>query len=530
MKISRVIVLQWFCCISVFAIVLGGMNIAQAAKKGSKSSVNFKWRITSENFEEIKAKAQAGDPDYQILLGEAYLNGRCVKADREEGHKWIKLALAENAKDPIGLYHLGVIYEYDLKDELAAQKYFSSALGGIRKLANRGNPRAQFILGVMYSVGRGVEEDRVESDVWIKKAADQEHPGAQFFMGVFLQSKDLKGAMDLFEKSAKQGNLSAIQQLAAFYFNGYIGDKSIVDYEKCFYWSQKHAEYESSWGFFRLAELYMNDNVIRSGLNMKLEELRLFYQGIELGEEYELATSQIEYIDGIWGLFLPVKLKWRGVKDVMINRDLDALVTRFIEGEKAGMGDLSRGLFDKALKDDPNKKDSFDFWFDYAHNANIAGQSYLALKAVKGMREVISKTEDEELVKEMSDIAAILEANALIGMDREKEAYVLLFEHGKLENDTKILVNYINSWAKLLLKDKKKLAFATGISESLWTGEYYRSENTQSFHDIETGELINPPKTTYKEEKKDLQPTVPTAYEEKTAVGEAKKEDSKDDK
>lgn len=50
-------------------------------------------------------------------------------------------------------------------------------------LSERGDPRAEFMLGVMYFHGRGVPGNDAFAAVWFHKAAAQGHPGAQLAYG-----------------------------------------------------------------------------------------------------------------------------------------------------------------------------------------------------------------------------------------------------------------------------------------------------------------------------------------------------------
>ncbi|KAL1003447.1 sel1 repeat family protein, partial [Haemophilus influenzae] len=51
-------------------------------------------------------------------------------------------------------------------------------------LAEQGEADAQFSLGVMYAVGRGVKQDDFEAVKWYRKAAEQGDADAQVSLGV----------------------------------------------------------------------------------------------------------------------------------------------------------------------------------------------------------------------------------------------------------------------------------------------------------------------------------------------------------
>ncbi|HUW25711.1 MAG TPA: tetratricopeptide repeat protein [Gallionella sp.] len=65
---------------------------------------------------------------------------------------------------------------YDTGDYAQAVKLY-------RPLAENGNADAQYVLGMMYRAGRGVERDNNEAKKWYQLASEQGHPLAQFYLG-----------------------------------------------------------------------------------------------------------------------------------------------------------------------------------------------------------------------------------------------------------------------------------------------------------------------------------------------------------
>ncbi len=61
---------------------------------------------------------------------------------------------------------------------------YATALREWRSLAEQGNAKAQFFLGLMYSKGRGVPQDYAEAVGWWHKAAEQGVAEAQYNLGV----------------------------------------------------------------------------------------------------------------------------------------------------------------------------------------------------------------------------------------------------------------------------------------------------------------------------------------------------------
>jgi len=61
---------------------------------------------------------------------------------------------------------------------------FATALKFWQPLAEQGDSRAQFYLGVLYDAGEGVPQDRVEGVKWYERAAKQGNVDAQYFLGI----------------------------------------------------------------------------------------------------------------------------------------------------------------------------------------------------------------------------------------------------------------------------------------------------------------------------------------------------------
>ena len=57
-----------------------------------------------------------------------------------------------------------------------------------REFKSDGSPEAQFNVGLMYSLGNGVRQDRREAANWYRKAADQGYPVAQYSLGVMYSN------------------------------------------------------------------------------------------------------------------------------------------------------------------------------------------------------------------------------------------------------------------------------------------------------------------------------------------------------
>lgn len=102
---------------------------------------------------------------------------------------------------------------------------YRTALAGFRQLAEQGEPRAQFSLGLLLATGRGVAQDDAQAVSWYRRAAERGHAGAQNNLGVMLASgkgtaKDAEEAVQWYRKSAAQGHVDGMNNLGVMYANG----------------------------------------------------------------------------------------------------------------------------------------------------------------------------------------------------------------------------------------------------------------------------------------------------------------------
>lgn len=102
---------------------------------------------------------------------------------------------------------------------------FKTALDELRPLAAKGDPHAQFLMGMLYDSGKGVAQDQATAASWYRKAAKQGHQMAQVFLGVLLYTgqgvkQDYAESARWFRTPADSGNNQAQFYLGAMYEQG----------------------------------------------------------------------------------------------------------------------------------------------------------------------------------------------------------------------------------------------------------------------------------------------------------------------
>ena len=140
----------------------------------------------------------------------------------------------------------------------AASRADIPSLTRLRKAAEHGSPSAQFHLGVLYLLGRGVDQDLRQAATWITRAAEQGQAAAQFRLGSMynngegVDSDDGK-AVEWTRKAAEQGHAEAQFRLGSMYESG---DGVDPDDGKAVEWTRKAAEQGHAEAQFQLGLRY----------------------------------------------------------------------------------------------------------------------------------------------------------------------------------------------------------------------------------------------------------------------------------
>lgn len=137
-----------------------------------------------ERVQNIINKANNGDVNAMVIVGNCYLRGKGVR-----------------------------------KDDSLAHKYYMMA-------AERGSIPAKYMVGMDYLTGEGVRKDISYAETYIKSAADAGFAKAQYMMGMMYKNELIgmfsidKKAFTYFEKAAKQGLGKAQIELGDAYIGG----------------------------------------------------------------------------------------------------------------------------------------------------------------------------------------------------------------------------------------------------------------------------------------------------------------------
>jgi uncharacterized protein len=130
---------------------------------------------------------------------------------------------------------LGLMYE----EGVGTPKDYAEALHWLQLGARKGDATAQNNLGVLYFKGLGVKEDDGEALQWFQRAAGQGLASAQGNLGLMYgrgqgTPKDYAKALEWFKKAAEQNDVESQINLATLYSLGEGSPKNYIESHKWF--------------------------------------------------------------------------------------------------------------------------------------------------------------------------------------------------------------------------------------------------------------------------------------------------------
>ena len=225
---------------------------------------------------ELFLKAQNGDADAQYRLGLARENGDGIAKNMSEAVKWYRKAAEQGyaaSQYNLGLclYHKGKALsdKFDIEDSecdgiemRTARKNLSEAANWFRKSADQGFANAEYILGLCYECGDGIDKNMTEAVKWYRKAAEQGIAEAQrklgdgYYEGGNGLERNYSAAVRWYRKAAEQGISDAAMQVNlgdCFYYGGNGIEKDCAEAVK---WYLKAANQGNARAQCKLGECY----------------------------------------------------------------------------------------------------------------------------------------------------------------------------------------------------------------------------------------------------------------------------------
>jgi len=163
-------------------------------------------------------------------------------------------------------YELGKTY----KEGVLVPKNIKKAAYHLAKAAQRNHNKAQFEVGMIYFYGENGKKDKeVAKELWNKSARDG-NIDAMYYLGKYYYEsyRAYKNAYEWFSKAAGKGDNRAQYMLGIMYYNGKGISKDVISAK---YWLLEAANNNNSNAFYQLGALYFDEAEYDSALKWLLK-------------------------------------------------------------------------------------------------------------------------------------------------------------------------------------------------------------------------------------------------------------------
>ena len=218
-----------------------------------------------EAFPVLKNAANNGNSRAMYLMAQYYSYGYdTVIIDEKERNNWYEKGY--NLKDPASMYGYATnCIEYNSAEQ---KSVYNRIFNDIRNMAESGDVIASNVLGTMYKLGRGVEQNSVEAAKWYMVGAEQGYVNSQSSLGNLYYfgngvDKDSEEAVKWYKKAAEQGNANA-QRLLGFMYE--YGNGISQNYAEAFNWYKRAVNQGNKRAKYGLAGMYWYGNGIEQNI------------------------------------------------------------------------------------------------------------------------------------------------------------------------------------------------------------------------------------------------------------------------
>lgn len=171
----------------------------------------------NKEFYDICCRAQNGDADAQLKLGDFYFEGKYVYKDYAQSFLWYGCAAKQGNIE--ACYKVGLCYAH----RYGTIAYVKNAINWLKKAADTGLSAAQYELALVYLKKR--EKDPNEALRYLQLSANADYPSALAELGFLyaqgeIVEKNIVKAIEYYERAVALGNATAKCNLAICYYNG----------------------------------------------------------------------------------------------------------------------------------------------------------------------------------------------------------------------------------------------------------------------------------------------------------------------
>lgn len=191
--------------------------------------------------------AAGGEADAFRHLGEMHIDGTGVEKNDVEAVKYFRLAAEKGSA--VSMAHIGMMH---MRGQGGLPKDDKAAYDWLLRGAQAGNKVAQHnVAGYLYNGNGGIPINRSEAALWYKKAAENGLPEAQYSIGGLLQhgngiEADVVAGTNWVRKAADQGHVGAQRRLGQSYRLGVGVDQDVNEARKWLSRAASHGDEEAA--------------------------------------------------------------------------------------------------------------------------------------------------------------------------------------------------------------------------------------------------------------------------------------------
>lgn len=191
--------------------------------------------------------------------------------------------------------------EGPMKEALAAfnEGRHIKAIDIARRLADKGNPDALFLMGYAHETGRGLEASRDKSIEFYKKASAAGQKDATYRLALILLSSKEKAEREQGKKNLEEAALkdpgNAGRILGEAYLKGMIDEK--VNFDQAVVWWEKASEAGDVVSIMALARMYEATKEFPNKVDYK-KALELYQKAVVLGDKTAMVAAGSRLLNG----------------------------------------------------------------------------------------------------------------------------------------------------------------------------------------------------------------------------------------
>lgn len=204
-----------------------------------------------------KAAAKNYAPAY-VTLGDMYATGKGISHNVAKAEEYYLKAADLN--DDVAIDRLALLYL--LQDGIEVESDTTSnsikTVKLFQRVADKGNPKAMYVLSLLYQNGFYVKPDTDKAVEYLKKSAELKYPEAEYSLaylylsGMYVE-KDYKKGIQFMTKAANSGFPDAQNNIGMLYLKGELVTKN---YNLARKWLEKASSNGSSMAAYNLAIIY----------------------------------------------------------------------------------------------------------------------------------------------------------------------------------------------------------------------------------------------------------------------------------